>query len=225
MRREWRRDSASALAFLPRGIQCRRTSPSCTDQPPRLRRMRREHGRPRALLHVVDDDPAVAIDHESSPLRDQRGFEHRNQREIFGLAAVAVPRRRADFERRRRAGSSATRRCRSVPDSDAPSRRTRRAMRPAHDDGRDAPQRAARATSRTPSTLRAPAHSPDAARAPIRRATARRPPFRAFSRARRARKSMRPSTNGGSTSAPSYTRWTAILIEIEHEDAHAAGWG
>ena len=68
------------------------------DQASRLPRVRRERECARAALDIIDDDPAVAINHERLRFPMQRGFENGNQREIFGLAAVALPRRRADFE-------------------------------------------------------------------------------------------------------------------------------
>ena len=171
--------------------------------------MMRERERAGVAAHVVDDDPAVSIDHELLRPPMQRRFEHGNQREIFGLAAVAVTGRGADL------GHVAVRAFQQRADADpAPgsasrSRRTMRATRPA--DARGISGARAADGSRAPSMLRAPSLSRAAAHAPVRRATARPPPFPASARALRARRSTRPSTSGGSAPAPSCTRWKPVL--------------
>lgn len=52
----------------------------------------RARGRLRLLrrVHIVDDDATIAVDHEVARLFAQRRFEHGDEREIFGRAAVAV---------------------------------------------------------------------------------------------------------------------------------------
>jgi len=49
--------------------------------------------------HCIDDHLAIAIHHQLLRLDADRRFQHRNQRQVLGLIAVAVPGSRADFKR------------------------------------------------------------------------------------------------------------------------------